>query len=272
MGHMILTVPQPGHLHQLDFNGAPAERTGLIVKGKLNDNDMSVLRRYIQSDEFREYLETVDLSDVTGISRIPEQMFSRCRRLKEVLLPAVPIVLGSQAFAYSPELSLVGTEQITGIEAFDCFAFCEHLPGMNFAAAETAGSFSFRKTVFKGSALFSRLKTLSSYIFQDAVIGGDLVLPEVTCCAEDAFFGAAVLGKIDLPNCTEMKYGVFNELRMLQSLRLTSEQEIALNYRTFSEHSCMKNTVLYLHPNKKNSVRDRYWGGVLWKEILFEES
>lgn len=270
MNDMILNVPQPGSLHKIDFFRTPVDKTGLVLKGEWNDDDMSVLRDRLQGNEIRQYLEKVDLREVTGISRIPAQTFSRCPRLKEAVLPPVPLVLGSQAFAYSPELSFINTDLISSIDTFDCFAFCENLPEMNFAETESAGSFSFRKTVFKGSVTFPRLKILPSYIFKDAVISGDLVLPEVTCCREDAFFGATVLGKIDLPHCTELKYGVFNGLRALQSLRLTTPDEIVLNQRTFSEHSCIKETVLYLHPNKKPGVRDRYWCGVLWKEIVFD--
>lgn len=73
-------------------------------------------------------------------------------------------------------------------------------------------------------------------------------------------------------NCTELGYGVFNEIRAAESIRLTTDRTILLNARTFPESPGMKNTVLYLHPNKRTVVRNRHWGGVLWKEVLFDEN
>lgn len=266
-----MTVQQPGTLSKNHLFRMPSGDKTLVVKGELNDADMAALRDWIQTDPNRKNLETADLSGVSGISRIPSKMFFCCRKLREVILPSEPVCLGSQAFAYTSELSFINTEQITEIDTFDCFAFCGNLPEMSFSEMETAGSFTFRKSEFKGSVSFPKLKSLSSYIFKDAVIRGNLSFSGVTCCREDAFFGITVLGTIDLPNCVEMKYGVFNEIRSVHSLRLTTDRSILLNPHSFTEYSVMKNTVLYLHPNKKSSIRDKFWGGVLWKEIRFSD-
>lgn len=271
MSDSEIIVSQPGTLHPDNLLKLLPSKQKLIVKGELNDADMSVLKEWIQTDAVRDSLRCVDLSGVSGIREIPAQMFFCCRKLHKAILPTTAISLGSQAFAYTPELSQISVEQVSAIETFDCFSCCESLSGMNFAQAKKVGAYSFRKSVFQDSVVFSKLTNLSHYVFKESIIKGDLILPEVTACEEDAFFGVTVFGTINLPNCIEMKYGVFNEVQAVQTLRLTTKASIRLNARSFSEHSCMEKTVLYLHPNKKKSVRGQSWGGVLWKEIRFDD-
>lgn len=272
MNDTYVTVLHPGTLKKEDLSRLPADGSPVGIRGVLNDSDMVVLCEWIREKPVRSRLETVDLGGVSGITSIPAQMFSRCSRLRTVILPPETDRLESQAFAYSPMLSrVVNTEKIKVIDSFDCFAYCEDLAETEFPETETAGSFSFRKASFRGPVTFSKLKSASSYLFQEAVFDGDVLLPEAVCCEEDAFFGASVSGKIYMPKCTELKYGIFNEIRLLESFWLTTDRRITLNPRTFADCANLKKTVLYLHAGKKNSVRGSDWGGAVWKEIRFTD-
>ena len=264
-----LTVSQPGSLTDADLFKLPVGNKILSVSGELNNADMELLRKWIQSDEVKSQLETVDLRSVSGMTYIPSQMFFRCPQLREVYLPDITVKIGSQAFAYSPQLAFVDTNRITDIDTFDSFAYCENLPGSEFSDTVTVGSFTFRKTVFTGNVSFPKLQVLSPYVFYDTVIHGDVCLPGVTCCKEDAFFGAAVSGRIDLPNCHILKYGILNDLRSLNMLSLTTAKKITLSPHTFTERASTEKIILQLHENKMPEVRHREWGGTVWKEICF---
>lgn len=110
-----------------------------------------------------------------GVTKIGENAFGGCYRIREVVIPGVVLSIGDYAFANLPELTKV-TFQGIGYEARSIgdYAFynCKKLSMANFEEecnVTTVGEYAFANTAITNLYIPKNMTTVSDYAFADCI-------------------------------------------------------------------------------------------------------
>ena len=157
----------------------------------------------------------LDLSGTTGLTEIPDQVFSMCSNLTSIIIPDGVITIGNITFYFCSNLTSVTIpESVTtvGYSAFDC---CSNLTsvitiGKNLTFIGNA-PFSGTKVIFDvdennanysssedGKILYNKDKTML-IVYPSAT--GDIAIPNgVTSIGNSAFGGCSGLTSVTIPD------------------------------------------------------------------------
>ena len=223
-------------------------------------------------------LTSVDLSYIQNVSR---QFFQGCTDLTSANLPNVTKI-EDNTFAGCYNLASVSLPKvkIIGDGAFD---ECQSLTSIALPEATEIGGSAFEETSELKTVSLPKVKTVGMSAFTWSGIT-EIDLPNARTIQDWAFHNCTSLTHAKLPKVTRLGEGVFTSDVPLQTLELTTSEDISLDdtfvefidyYRDYLGLNTSR-VNLVLHRNKaeggkgKPNVEDgEYWAGHRWKSIRF---
>ncbi len=197
----------------------------LIVEGTLNEDDLKAIGYF---GAMKKTLVTLDLSGISGVTRIPELTFNandsgtlyHCTSLKEVILPSSITAIGAAAFLRNSSLQSINLSHITEI-------------GSN---------------AFNGAAL------------------KEVALDSVEKIGTQAFANCASLKKAACPKATSLGTSIFYGCTSLTEIALTAPSFEAVDgyyrndyhWETFGS-SIGENVTLMFNVSQQNNITDGKW-------------
>ena len=269
-GTKLVIVDEPGTLGSLLTDDEKDNTESLIVIGKLNGDDIHVLRYMAGRDNEGNVspgkLADLDLYNVDFVSSstyirttrnnnyielkeglLPAIMFSECNALKSIVLPRVITNIGVSAFEGCASLySIDIPDCVTGIDA-QTFWQCSSLTNIYLPDRITK----------IGSLAFAGCSSLSSINIPDGVTSIDgnafsdcssltsIIIPDgVTSLGGGAFSGCSFLSSISVPDgVTNIRWGTFENCSSLFTVFLPNTINSIDNY-AFSNCSSLTSIVI----------------------------
>ena len=157
----------------------------------------------------------LDLSGTTGLTEIPDQVFSMCSNLTSIIIPDGVITIGNITFYFCSNLTSVTIPESVTTVGYSAFDYCSNLTsvitiGKNLTFIGNA-PFSGTKVIFDvdennanysssedGKILYNKDKTML-IVYPSAT--GDIAIPNgVTSIGNSAFGGCSGLTSVTIPD------------------------------------------------------------------------
>jgi hypothetical protein len=212
-------------------------------------------------------LTTVDLSDVTGMTSVPENYFKDKTLLTHVDLPNSITSIGR--FAFGSDTKLVMPELPSSVESIGDVAFynCESLAMESLPSSlKTVGYMAFVGSYVKLSTLPSGITSFSTFVFKECTFDSDILFEwpsasDGNTCFTSMPFGtfeeAKGLTAVVIPaDVTEMENYVFWGIKELETVICKATTAPKLGQSVFG--SINSNAVLYI-PTGSSASYSSQW-------------
>ena len=186
--------------------------------------------------------------------------------------------IGGTAFKGCEKLPSISLPKLTQLVGSATFNDCKNLTEVDFPLLEEIGDYTYYGCASLKEVNMPKLKILQMDTFTGCKSLEKLSLPSLEQVRYDSCVSCESLKEADFPNVTKFAMDAFRNTPKLESLKLTTNNNITtyvmhgVGYPIKYNEKC----TLTLNKNKKNggpsteSVdKDGKWGGYSWPKIIY---
>ncbi len=273
-----IILEEPGTLTTTMLENAITEEGQLSIAGPMSSvKDLNLLRdwAYNVQDRGHHVLKILDLSGVTGWTRLPSNAFFNHptgpvsyenRKIQKVILPSSVTEIGGSAFKGASALSEINLENVTKIEE-SAFSRCSSLVDLNLNNVTSLGNGAFEECKSLMQVELGETNEIPNYCFQSCTSLTNINLENINRIGSYAFAGCRSLDNIRTDNITSIGEWGFSGCSTLNNINLEKVETLGDN----AFNSCSSLTEANLK-SLKTIENDAFFQCEALKKVVLSET
>jgi hypothetical protein len=174
---------------------------------------------------------SLDMSECTGLTAIPDSGFLRCSGLVSVAMPPSIESIGEYAFSRCTALESVTIPSSVESIGRNAFSVCTALESVTISeGVESIGQAAFSScTALKSVAIPSSVGSIGSSAFSACDALETISLPQVTTIEQNTFQVCSALKTVDLPEATTIGSNAFDGCSALETVSIPKATTMGSN-------------------------------------------